>query len=246
MKRLVFVLIVVICLYFIINAFQLGMRIYQGMKLADQSRAFEVKPADAHKKILVVGDSTGVGTGAADPVDSIAGRIARDYPSVEIINVSEDGAKAADVLSQLESVGINDFDLVLVQVGGNDILRFTVLDSLKNTISDVLHSAHQVAPDVIFMSTGNVGNAPAHFAPINWIYTKRTQKVRSVFQLVSREKGIEYVDLFQDRDQDPFVQEPEKYFAPDLLHPGSQGYALWYEELKAQTSLPDILVPSKG
>jgi len=241
MKRFVFILIIVICLYFIINTFQLGMRIYQGMKISEQSSAFEIKPPEALRKILVVGDSTGVGTGATDPADSIAGRISRDYSHVEIINISEDGAKASDVLDQLKSVDENDFDLVLVQTGGNDILRFTLLDSLKNTISDVLHAARRVAPDVIFISTGNVGNAPAFFPPINWIYTKRTQKVRSVFMLVSREKGIEYVDLFQDKGKDPFVQDPDRFFTSDLLHPSSQGYAMWYEELKAQTSLPAIL-----
>ena len=241
MKRLIFVLIILVCLYFVANTVQLGIRIYKGMKLADASTAYEINDSQARKRILIVGDSTGVGTGADDPTDSIAGRIAREFPFVEIVNRSADGARAKDVLEQLNSLEDNGFDMVLVQVGGNDILRFTDLNTLKNTVAEILHAAYQVAPDVIFMSTGNVGSSPAFFSPISWIYTDRTRKVRSVFLLISREKGVEYVDLFREREEDPFLEDPKRYFAADLLHPGSDGYGLWYEELRSQTSLVQIL-----
>ena len=241
MKRLVFVLIILVCLYFVANSVQLGIRIYHGMKLADESSAYEVKDPQARKRILIVGDSTGVGTGADDPADSIAGRIARDFPFVTIINKSADGARAKDVLEQLNSLEETGFDMVLVQVGGNDILRFTDLNTVKNVVAEMLHAAYQTAPDVIFMSTGNVGSSPAFFAPISWIYTDRTRKTRSIFLLISREKGVEYVDLFREKAEDPFLDDPKRYFAVDLLHPGSDGYGVWYEELRSQTSLVNIL-----
>ena len=241
MKRLIFVLIILVCLYFVANSVQLGIRIYRGMKLADASSAYEVNDQQARKRILIVGDSTGVGTGAEDPADSIAGRIASEFPYVVIVNKSADGARAQDVLEQLYSLEDNGFDLVLVQAGGNDILRFTDLNTLKNTTAEILHTAYQVAPEVIFMSTENVGSSPAFFPPVSWIYTDRTRKVRSVFLLISREKGVEYVDLFREREEDPFLDDPKRYFAADLLHPGSDGYGIWYEELRNQTSLVQIL-----
>jgi lysophospholipase L1-like esterase len=241
LKRFVFVLIILVCLYFVANSVQLGIRIYKGTKLADESSAYEVNDPQARKRILIVGDSTGVGTGADDPADSIAGRISREFPFVEIVNKSADGARAQDVLEQLNSLEDTGFNMVLVQVGGNDILRFTDLNTLKTAVAEILHTAYQIAPDVIFMSTGNVGSSPAFFAPINWIYTDRTRKVRSIFLLISREKGVEYVDLFVEKAQDPFLDDPKRYFAVDLLHPGSDGYGLWYEELRSQTSLVHIL-----
>lgn len=241
MKRLIFVLIILVCLYFVANSVQLGIRIYRGMKFAEASSAYEVSDQQASKRILIVGDSTGVGTGADNPADSIAGRIAREFTFVEIVNKSVDGAKATDVLAQLNSLEETGFDIVLVQVGGNDILRFTDLDTVKYTIAEILHRAYQAAPEVIFMSTGNVGSSPAFFPPINWIYTDRTRKVRSIFLLISREKGVEYVDLFVEKADDPFLEDPKRYFSEDLLHPGSDGYGLWYEELRNQTSLVNIL-----
>jgi len=240
-KRLVLALIIFVCLYLVINSVQLGIRIHKGMKLAKESMAFEVINPGSRKRILIIGDSTGVGTGASDPADSIAGRIAQEFPFVDIVNKSDDGAKAIDLLDQFSAVDDRAFDVVLVQVGGNDILRFTDLDDLKNSISEVLREAYRHAPYVIFMSTGNVGSAPAFFPPVNRIYTERTRKVRSIFLLLSREKKVEYVDLFAERKDDPFLREPERFFAPDFLHPGSDGYGLWYEELKQQTSLKERL-----
>jgi lysophospholipase L1-like esterase len=241
LKRLVFILIFLVCLYFLVNSVKLGVRIHKGIKLSEESSAYEVNDHKASKRILIVGDSTGVGTGADDPSDSIAGRIADEFPFVEIINKSADGARASDVLEQLNSLEDTGFDIVLVQFGGNDILRFTDLDTLKRAVAEILQRAYQAAPKVIFMSTGNVGSSPAFFSPISWIYTDRTRKVRSIFLLLSREKGVEYVDLFREKSEDPFLNDPKRYFAPDLLHPGSDGYLLWYEELKSQTSLSSIL-----
>lgn len=216
-------------------------RIAKGRQLAEESVPFGIRIPKAEARILVVGDSTGVGTGADRPLDSIAGRIYQDFPFVEIINKSDDGAKIRDVLIQLNTAGDEKFDIVLVQVGGNDILRFTDLDRLKDLITIVLKAARQKSRNIIFISTGNVGLAPAFFPPISWLYTYRTRQVRAVFRKVSQKLHIEYVDLFKEKKDDPFLTGPEKFYAVDFLHPGSEGYRLWYEELKKQTSLISIL-----
>ena len=65
----------------------------EGDRLADAAVAFE-RDGNAHApRVLVVGDSTGVGTGAARPEDSIAGRLADAYPDVTIVNRARNGAK---------------------------------------------------------------------------------------------------------------------------------------------------------
>lgn len=53
--------------------------------------AYEQHPLSPKMRILVAGDSTGVGTGADSPDDSIAGRIGSDYPEADIVNISENG-----------------------------------------------------------------------------------------------------------------------------------------------------------
>ena len=49
-------------------------------------------------RVLVLGDSTGVGIGANRPEESIAGLLAQDFPAADIVNVSRSGARVADAL----------------------------------------------------------------------------------------------------------------------------------------------------
>jgi lysophospholipase L1-like esterase len=247
--RVKYIIVFISIIIVVVVTFQLSQlfwRVHQGRAIADGSRKFEVNRADAPVKILVVGDSTGVGTGAQNPLDSIAGRIYRDNPNVYIRNRSHNGATAQDILLKLENEPEKNFTLVLVQVGGNDILRFTKLNTLRHVIIRVLETAATKGKHVIFMSTGNVGLAPAFPLPLSWIYTWQTRKVRAIFMEAASKTGVEYVDLFKERKDDPFLREPSLFYAADYLHPGSEGYGLWYEELKRQTSLMSLLTGAEG
>lgn len=246
MKQIILIVIIVIVGLFLFKASVLVWRFHQGTRFASQSVPFEAKDSNARARILVVGDSTGVGTGASRPPDSIAGRLYRDFPHSEVVNRAHNGARVEDVTRQLDHDDDRGFDIVLVQVGGNDILRFTDLNRLRGTIGDVLEEAGERGQHVIFISTGNVGLAPAFFPPLNWIYTERTRKVRAVFMEVAAHTGVEYVDLFKEKDEDPFLRDPNLYYAADYLHPGSEGYRLWYEELKRQTSVTSVLRSGGG
>jgi len=105
----------------------------------------------------------------------------------------------------------------------------------------VLTKARQKGENALFISTGNVGLAPAFFPPISWIYTARTRKARAFFMDISRELGIQYVDMFREKGDELFLGDPDRYYTPDYLHPSSEGYRVWYEELKKQTGIARIL-----
>ncbi len=235
--RIVLALVAILGAILIIQSSILVWRINKGIQTARNSHPFEKRMPNALVRVLVVGDSTGVGTGASRPLDSVAGRLSQDFPQAEIINRTVNGAHVVDVITQLVFHENERFDLVIVQVGGNDILRFTDLQLLRDGIAALLDAASQKSDHVIFLSTGNVGLAPAFFVPLSSIYTWRTRKVREIFINAAAHQGIQYVDLFKEKNTDPFLKNPNLYYAPDLLHPGSEGYRLWYEEMKKQTSL---------
>jgi lysophospholipase L1-like esterase len=219
----------------------LGVRVRRGAKIAGASRPFErINPTAAHR-ILVVGDSTGVGTGASRPEDSVAGRIASEFPGTEVVNLARNGARATDAIIQLESVAAREFDVALVQVGGNDILRFTGLGKLRSAIGQVLAKAREKGRTVIFIGPGNSGLSPAFFPPLSWIYTGRTRRARTLFMDASAKTGARYVDLFRERDNRIFPGDPDRYYSPDRFHPCSEGYRVWYEEMKTQAGLAGIL-----
>ena len=73
----------------------------ESVELARLSEPLQHAPRDARMRLLIVGDSTGVGTGAGQARDSVAGLLAREFPLLHIENRARDGATLADVAGQL-------------------------------------------------------------------------------------------------------------------------------------------------
>lgn len=212
-------------------------RIRQSVELARQSEPFEASPAHAVATLLVVGDSTAVGTGASTPADSLAGLIARDHTHLKIINRAEDGAKFADIARQLESVGDQRFDAILVLGGGNDVIRLTRYPALEQDVARVAGLARTRANLVVIMPCGNVGSAPFFFAPLSWLMTRRSRALHGFVREAAKDNSALYVDLYKDKAEDPFARRPDELNARDGLHPSDAGYRLWYAELNAQADL---------
>jgi len=56
--------------------------------------------------------------------------------------------------------------------------------------------------------------------------------------LLAAMAGAPLVGLRPPPDQDPFVQQPQRYQAADGLHPSSKGDALWFQRLQQAHALP--------
>lgn len=212
-------------------------RIRQSVELARQSEPFEASPTNAVATLLVVGDSTAVGTGASSPAHSLAGLIARDHPRLKIVNRAQDGAKFADIARQLEAAGGQRFDAILVLGGGNDVIRLTRYPALEQDIARAAALARTHANLVVIMPCGNVGSAPFFFAPWSWLMTKRSQVLHGFVREAAQDNSALYVNLYKDKAEDPFAQRPDELNAKDGLHPSDAGYRLWYDELNAQADL---------
>lgn len=209
-------------------------RIGESIDLARRSEPLQQHPGDPAKRLLVVGDSTAVGTGASSSASSLVGLIAKRHPDWYIENRARDGAKFSDVFDQLGGEG--RFDMVLIQAGGNDVIRWVNLGALNRTIDQVTSAAGKRAPAVIVMPAGNVGNVPFFFAPVSWWMTQRSREMNRFVREAATRHGALYVRLFHERDDDPFAQRTELN-ARDGLHPSDAGYAVWFEELSRQTKL---------
>ena len=82
-------------------------------------------------RILVIGDSTGYGTGAAHATDSIAGRLGTDYSAYAITNDSVNGRQIIGAAKVVAGLPDNDrYDLVLLQIGANDLIAGRDPDAL--------------------------------------------------------------------------------------------------------------------
>ena len=221
------------------TAGQAAWRIRQSAELARQSDPFQAAPAGATASLLIVGDSTGVGTGATSGASSVAGLIARDHPRLRIVNRARDGARFADIARQLD--GHERFDAVLVLGGGNDVIRLTDHTLLAQQVAAVAGRARSRAPLVILMPPGNVGNAPFFMPPLSWLMARRARALHGLVRQAAIEHGAIYVSLYKDKADDPFAQRPGELNARDGLHPSDAGYRLWHDAHKAQAALDSRL-----
>lgn len=219
-------------------------RLGKAGELARRSEPLQHAPADAALRLLVVGDSTGVGTGASSPQHSVAGLLAQAYPRLRIDNRAADGATFADVIGQLEAATAR-YDLVLVQAGGNDVIRLRRLDQVRADIERVTTLARARGERVLLMPAGNVGNAPFFFPPVSWLMSWRARALHGFVREAAARHQAAYVDLYKDRANDPFAQRPRELNAADGLHPSDAGYRVWYEELVAQAQLGSALAPAR-
>ena len=213
-------------------------RISIASALSAKAVPFSLSGSGTGPRILVVGDSTGVGTGSASPELSVPGRLAAHLSASLLINRAKNGAKVGEVTAQFVDLPHERFDLVLIQAGGNDIIRFTGGVQLRADTQALLRKAHEHGEHVVFMSTGDVGTASIFLPPLGLLYDRRTRAAREIFIETAREENVIYVDLFKEPKDEPFSKDPKRFYAADGFHPSEEGYAIWFEQLKAK--LPSL------
>ena len=111
------------------------------------------------------------------------------------------------------------------------VLLLTVTGCAAWRIGQVTVQARAHSDRVVLMPAGNVGNAPFFFAPASWWMTQRSRSLHAYVKDTAERTGATYVNLFHERDEDPFVINPALN-ARDGLHPSDAGYELWWQQLR--------------
>ena len=202
-----------------------------------ETTAFSHNEAAPARRFLIVGDSTGVGIGSVDSRSTISGRLAAAFPGTAIVNHSRDGARSADVPVQIEA-GAGHFDLILVFVGGNDVIRLSSYASVLQAAEHALDVASSRGEHVAVVPPADLGTAPIWVWPLDAVFSRRAETVRRAWQYAMRERtNVHLVDLRMPRDRDPFRIAPRRFYSPDGIHPSADGYALWFAQITRQVPL---------
>lgn len=186
---------------------------------------------DYTKTLLVLGDSTGAGVGADSPQESVAGRLAAYMGATHTENYAVSGAAVSDLKAQIDKASLNCYDTILIQIGGNDIILFHDARSTAQKL-DVLMMGLPSARQTILMCAGNVGGATIFPWVVRPFHTWTNLVFHRWFSKVAKRRHALYVNLYEPRNLDPFIQEPERYLSKDGLHPSSEGYAAWFEKIQ--------------
>jgi lysophospholipase L1-like esterase len=218
-------------------------RISTAAQLARDSEPFQHNPPNATLRLLIVGDSTGVGTGASAPQNSLAGLLAQAFPRLAIDNLAQDGATFEGVVEQLQRDTVR-YDAVLIQAGGNDVIRLRSDNAMRADIERAIALAAGRADIVLVMPAGNVGNAPFFFPPVSSLMSTRAARLHGHVKAAAQQHGAAYINLFKDAANDPFANNPGLH-AADGLHPSDAGYRVWFDEIMRQAGLPALLARAR-
>lgn len=201
-------------------------------KIIDATTPFVKAGDDTGNSVLVLGDSTAVGIGADLPSESVAGRVSDYLKSDRVENYAVSGAVTSDLNGQMKNAALPRYRLILIQIGGNDIIRFKPAEGA----GEELRAAIRNLPDaekIVLISAGDVGGATLFPWPVRPFHTRLNTKYHETFARIANEEGVTYVNFGNSPATKQINEKSEIYLAADGLHPSSEGYRLWFEEIQS-------------
>lgn len=224
MKQIAYVLGCVVILFVLVTAIRLSI-LYTQVDRYSRYWTNEREKADATpRRLIVLGDSSAQGIGASRPERSYVGLLQsaiqeKTGQPTGVINLSVSGATIADVstkqLPELSKLTITKQDIVIMSVGGNDIIRndpahfaadfAALLDALPSQI---------IIADVAYFGGGRYRSHEPAVLTAN----------QSIHDLASK-KGVDVVPLHRTTQ----AREVIWNHAADLLHPSDHGYKNWFD-----------------
>lgn len=183
-------------------------------------------------RLLIAGDSSAAGVGAAHQDEALSGRLtqalARDF-TVHWRLQACTGHKLADVRAAVRGLPAEPFDVVVVAVGVNDATGRTRmahwLHGLQSLVTE-LKQRHQ-AQQVILSALPPVHLFPALPQPLRWYLGRcATRLDRAQRRWVAGQSGCEVVGADFPMDL--------RYMADDGFHPGALAYEAWAGALAVQ------------
>jgi lysophospholipase L1-like esterase len=199
-------------------------------RLAAAGRRFERRLSAQNARVLILGDSTGVGVGASLPEESIAGLLAADYPEASIVNMAVSGTRVASAIAQVRSCleASLHFDLAVLHVGGNDVVAGTPLSQLRCDCDTLLEALGAVADRTAWLGPPDLGLAPLFPRPYSWVMASRSRAAAQVFLAAAARHNVAFVDFSAPAHVAHFRKRRRKHFAVDGFHPNSASYKYGY------------------
>lgn len=191
---------------------------------------FTSQDASHRFDLLVVGDSLAVGVGSV-PEQTIAGRLGKVLDAT-VENYAKSGAVTNDLREQLARAQKEQYDLIMIIGGANDVIQLKSLARAEKNMEHVLVEARKRSSRVVFLTAGNIGDAPLW--PSLWarLYSRRTLDLRSRFVELAHRQDTLYVDLYSRGDM--FSSDPHRFYASDELHLTADGYEKWFNVIREE------------
>jgi lysophospholipase L1-like esterase len=186
------------------------------------------EPGPNPLRLLVIGDSTSAGVGAATQHEGLPGNLARELSSrlhrgVTWQAVGESGASSRDLLERfLDEALVDRYDLMFVTVGANDALGLRSRGAFGRDLRAILTQLRAVNPEATIL----MSSLPAFFR-----FALLPNPLKRHLYLHSRSLEAEARSVVARFDNAWMSPPPppytEGFFASDRFHPSEQGYRDW-------------------
>ncbi|HTU99188.1 MAG TPA: GDSL-type esterase/lipase family protein [Luteitalea sp.] len=229
--------------------------IHRGRRVAQDAPRY-VRRVPGAARVLIVGDSAGVGVGAGSRHLTIAGRFGQRYPGLTIGNLARNGSRTQDVSrllarlvrrcnrrapcprSAYPSTSVattpmqrRPYRPLLIHTGANDALHLKAPLHTAAHLDVALRTASTLSEHTVVVTGGNLGLAPGLPFPLTWLRSWRQRRLRDLFRSGCARRRALYVDLFHRADDDPTSGAPRRFFAEDGVHPSAANYRLWFRAI---------------
>lgn len=221
--KVILILILIIITILTYDIIRMYLLYQKTVQLENGFMAFQRIDPNAKQRILVLGDSTAVGTGSSNNIYSTTGRLSSKYPEAEVINISENGLKLSGLNERIKNVS-GHFDIIVIQIGANDIIRLTDLETIDTELDKLLTKTKTLSSKVVILHSGNIGESKFFPWYITPILTYRSKEVREIYIRKTSIYESSYVNLID-------LHVDGKYYASDKLHLNDEGYKIWFDEI---------------
>ena len=181
-------------------------------------------------RYLVLGDSTAVGVGAnyeQGIVLETARHLARSR-RVELVNLAVSGARFRDVLrDQLPRARDFKPDLVLLDVGANDVTHLTSSRSVRRDLEEIIRLilAANCEARIVVTGSPDMGSPPRIPFFLRGIAAIRARRINRIAKRAVSVHDLTFAPIAERTG--PAFRRDRTLFAPDRFHPNARGYALW-------------------
>lgn len=179
--------------------------------------------------IAWIGDSVAAGVGASGPGDTLPLLVARGLGrAVDLHVFAASGARAADALAdQVPRVEALRPDVVIVEVGANDVIHVTSTFDFRRAYGEILGRVSRLgARHVLALGTPAFGTTPRFLQPLRSIAGWRSRVLDAEVRVAASAFGATYVDI-AGGTRPGFDADPASTHADDRFHPNDAGYELW-------------------
>lgn len=215
------------------------------------ARAGAVGEGGPALRLLIVGDSSGAGVGAAHQDEALAGCLARALAdrlggTVHWQLLATTGHSSADALQALQAAELAPADVLVTALGVNDVVGqvpprrwlelLARIDALARQRAGVRYTLHSAVPPMHLF--------PLLPQPLRWLLgAQAAQLNRSLAMAVQArsDRGLQAMPALMG------AGSAAALMAEDGFHPGPAGYQLWANALAERLAreLPQITLSSR-